>query len=132
MCGSYSVQLKYYIVMELKYNKVNKVEILNDILYARRFQLRIDVRQTISELSRFIEVKHGNRYLLQCQNDILHDLWHTKHVDHLATTIPHQIRPYDRVIDTLLSGKLHATSPLLNSSTDMVGSKETWRLSRLM
>jgi hypothetical protein len=79
--------------MEKRYNKVNKVEVFEKDNLVR---LKIPVEDRCSTdnkriFCRVVEVKHGNRYGLQCQYGILQGLYHTKNMDRLAATIPHQI-----------------------------------------
>jgi hypothetical protein len=62
------------ITMEKRYNKVNKVEVFETGDLVR---LKIPVQDWCSTdymwiFCRVIEVKHGNRYTLQCQYGILH------------------------------------------------------------
>jgi len=79
--------------MEKRYNKVNKVEVFEKGDLVR---LKIPVEDRCSTdhkriFCRVVEVKHGNRYGLQCQYGTLEGFYRTKNIDRLAATIPHQI-----------------------------------------
>jgi len=79
--------------METRYNKVNKVEVFEKGDLVR---LTIPVEDRFSTdikriFRRVVEVKHGNRYGLQCQYGILQGFYRTNNMDRLAATIPHQI-----------------------------------------
>ena len=86
------------IAMEKRYNKVNKVEVFETGDLVR---LKIPVEDRCSTdimqiFCRVIEVKHGNRYALQCQYGILHGFYHTKNLDHLTSTIALHVPPFKK------------------------------------
>ena len=114
--------------MEKRYNKVNKVEVFEE---GDPVRLKIPVEDRCSTdnkriFCRVVEVKHGNRYALQCQYGVLQRFNCAKSMDRLSPTIPHQVPSYKRVaIENLLFGKLHAFSPLLSSSNCVVAVKGT-------
>jgi hypothetical protein len=91
--------------METRYNKVNKVEVFEkgDLVH-----LKIPVEDRCSTdnkriFCRVVEVKHGNRYGLQCQYGILQGFYRTKNMDRLAATIPHQIPTFKKGSHHMLS-----------------------------
>jgi len=82
--------------MEKRYNEVNKVKVFekDDLVHQK-----IPVKDRCSTdnkrmFCRVVEVKHGNRYSLQCQYGILEGFYRTKNMDRLAATISHQIPPF--------------------------------------
>jgi hypothetical protein len=86
------------MAMEKRYNKVNKVEVFEEGDLVR---LKIPVEDRYSTdnkriFCRVIEVKHGNRYALQCEYGILHGFYRTKNMDRLTSTIPHQIPSFKK------------------------------------
>ena len=86
------------IAMEKRYNKVNKVEVFETGDLVR---LKIPVEDRCSTdnkriFCRVIEVKHGNRYALQCQYGILHGFYRTKNLDRLTSTIAHHVPPFKK------------------------------------
>ena len=82
--------------MEKRDSKVNKVEVFEegDLV---RLKIPVDDRCSADNkriFCRAVEVKHGNRYALQCQYGVLQGFYRTKIMDRLSPTIPHQIPAY--------------------------------------
>jgi hypothetical protein len=101
--------------MEKRYNKVNKVEVFEEGDLVR---LKIPVEDRCSTdnkriFCRVVEVRHGNRYALQCEYGILRGLYRTKNMDRVAATIPHQIPTFrkDSHRELTLREAAHLQSP---------------------
>ena len=114
--------------MDKRYNKINKVEVFKK---GNLVRLKIPVEDRCSTdnkriFCRVVEVKRGNRYSLQCQYGVLQGFNCTKSMDHLPEPFPIKFRHTNRVaIENPPLGKLHASSPLLNSSKRIVAVKGT-------
>jgi len=90
--------LRKVIAMEKRYNKVNNVEVFEegDVVHLK---IPVEDRCTTDNkrmFCRVIEVKHGNRYALQCEHGIFHGFYYTKNMDRLTSTIPHRIPPFEK------------------------------------
>jgi hypothetical protein len=101
--------------METRYNKVNKVEVFE---HGDLVRLKIAVEDRCSTdnkriFCRVVEVKHGNRYGLQCQYGILQGFYRTKNIDRLVATIPHHIPTFKNGSHRMLSLReaAHLQSP---------------------